>query len=433
MQFKKGRKRAVRGATLFLLLMTLLGTVSSYGQAEKPTWIEKNPNFKIDPFMMVQLWGVQTFDMRADLDGDGTFEEVDNRFNTHLRRARLGFRANPYPWLKFTLVTFYDGVGKDQLGASIGPSEIHNVRFGIWDAFFQAKVSKNESLIFTGGYFRPQLGRESITSGFATTSGEKAMQQNYIRRHLTGIGPGRAPGLNVGGLLFNDIEGFQINYNVGVFNPVVTTDLPGGQNSLGTSAAPLFVGRAVFNFGDPEMTKYKIGYQTNYYNERYGLSVGLGGSYQGETGLFDLSTALSVDFLFNWGPINIDGDWHFLNREGDNGAGGVNVYGANTGHLRASYNILVGGKILEPVLMWMQYNGPEGDTEQAEARAVGSFSGTNDTYNIGFNFYQNTHRLKWIAHYVIQEGTPGRNQWTGQQGLAIQRGNYFVLGLNAVF
>ncbi|WKV12434.1 hypothetical protein [Marivirga harenae] len=427
-------KKQISRVTLVLVLLTVLDTLSSYGQAKKPTWIEKNPNFKIDPFMMVQLWGVQTIGMRADLDGDGTFEDVENRFNIHLRRARLGFRANPYSWLNFTLVTFYDGVGKDELNASFGPSEVHDVGFGIWDAFFHAKLSDSESLIITGGYFRPQLGRESITSSFATTSGDKAIQQNYIRFHLTGIGSGRTPGINVGGLLFNDTEGFQINYNAGIFNPVVTTDLPGGQNSVGTSAAPLFVGRTVFNFGDPEMSKYTIGYKSNYYNERYGLSIGLGGSYQGETGLFDLNTSLSADFLLNWGPLNIDGDWHLLSREGgDKGVGGLNVYNANTGHIRASYNILVDGKILEPTVMWMQYNGAEEAMAQKEAHAVGSFSGSNDTYNVGFNFYQNTHRLKWIAHYVIQQGTPGRNQWTGQQGLSIQRGNYFVIGLNAIF
>jgi len=159
-------------STLTLIIAVLLLALPASLFAQKPVWLEKDSTFKIQPFMMVQLWGVSSLHMKADIDADGQTEEVDNRFNPQLRRARLGFRANPYPDLNFTVVAYYDGIGRDALDASMGPANNpHGTDFGIWDAFFQYKISKNsEALNLVGGFFRPQLGRESITLGYATTS-----------------------------------------------------------------------------------------------------------------------------------------------------------------------------------------------------------------------------------------------------------------------
>lgn len=399
------------------------------------SWLKKNPDFKIAPFMMVQLWGVYSSDMLADVNADGSLEEVDARFNPHLRRARIGFRTNPYEDLKFTVVAYYDLMGRDALGSSIGgANNPHGTEFGIWDAFFQYKISKeSDALHLTGGFFRPQLGRESITSGFATTSGEKAMQQNYIRRHLVGTGPGRAVGVNVGGILDVRDTNLRLNYNLGMFTPQKTSELP---NTVGQSWSALWVARAVLMIGDPEMSSYKIGYQTNYYNERNGVSIGFGGSFQDETDLFTRSYSYGFDLLANYGRWNFDTDWLWMFRE-DN-----RIYGANiatdsyAGHVRGSYNIVLNnGKILEPVLMWMRFSGPLSAQKQGYARTLGSFSGSNDTYNIGFNYYLNTHRYKIIAHYVIQEGGSGRNQYFSQSalGVPIERSNYFLVGINLIF
>jgi hypothetical protein len=420
------------------LLLLLVSTFEASAQIPMPKWLKQDSTYKIQPYMMIQLWGVYTANMQADIDGDGIVEDVDNRFNPHIRRARLGFRANPYPNLRYTVVAYYDGIGRDALGASIGPgNNPHGTEFGIWDAFFQWRLKPgSEALNLIGGFFRPQLGRESITSGYATTSGEKAMQQNYIRRHLVGTGPGRAAGVNLGGLVSNATDNFHVNYNVGFFNPNNTSPL---RNTVGANWAPLLVGRAVFMFGDPESDRYRIGYQTNYYNARKGLSIGIGGAYQGETDIFTQSSALSFDFLFNWGRFNLDGDWHFMNRQDDNVASatgdGFVDYSSNTGHIRASFNFMVGDKILEPVVMLMQFNGATSQAEQQDAREVNFFSGSNETINMGFNYYLNTHRLKVIAHYIIQNGEPGRNQWESQGALGapIQRGDYFLIGLNAIF
>jgi len=252
------------------------------------------------------------------------------------------------------------------------------------------------------------------------------MQQGYLRKHLVGTGPGRAIGLNLGGLLFT--ESFvSLNYNVGYFTPNNTSPL---NNTGGAAFAPLWVGRAVVSFGDPELTKYKIGYKTNFYNQRKGLSIGFGGAYQGETDIFLESTTLSVDFLFNWGRFNLDGDYHIIQRNDAN-----NQCEARAGHIRASYNMMVGNKIIEPVVMFNTFNGPQSPEEQLCAAILGEYSGTDEALNMGFNYYLNTHKLKLIAHYVVQNGVPGRNSFYSQGALGeyIERGDYFVLGLNAIF
>jgi hypothetical protein len=404
-------------------------------KAQSVEWISKDSTFHIQPYMQVQLWGVSTFNMKVDLDEDGVPEPVDNRFNPFFRRARLGFNANAYDHLKFKVVTFFDGLGADMLGADVGSAFGSFPGIGIWDAYFSWDLMPaTDWFHLTGGYFRPQFGRESITSGFATTSGEKGTQQTYIRNHLVGQGSGRASGINLGGLIFPENSLVSINYNVGLFH---TNTTGSGQIAATLSSgilwSPLLTARAVINVGDPELNTYDIAYVSNYYNERKGISIGFSSSTQGQTDLFTSSSALGLDFLFNWEAVNIDADWSFMNRTlaEETGIPPVN-YSSNTGHIRASYNfVLPNRKIIEPVVMWDQFNGRNPASEPAEQ--VGAFSGSTDNWNIGCNYYLDTHKLKIIAHYIIQEGTPGNNVYTRQAGYRIERGDYFLLGLNAVF
>lgn len=430
-------------STLFFLVV--ISSVWASGQSNFEGWLKKKEGFKIEPFMMVQLWssystGQEVFNPELE-----QYEPVEGRFNVELRRARLGFRAEPYDGLKFTIVGAYDLIGRDVLSGQVGGGNNGSLpEFGIWDAFFQWRVKKeSEALNIVGGYFRPQLSRESITSGWSVNSMEKSMSQNYIRRHLVGAGPGRAAGLNLGGLLLADDGRLGLNYNLGIFNPLT---LASNGNSTGAEFAPLLVGRAVLYLGDPEMEKYKIGYDINYYGRRKGLSVGGGGSWQGQTGVFRSSYAASADFLFNWGHLNIDGEWNLMWREGsrlmaDDGNRNF-TYNSNTGHLRLGYNIIVSeDAFLEPSFMAMQFNGAKSLAGQADARAVGAFSGSERTYDAGINWYLNQKNLKLMLHYTWREGDAGEaapgftgNQYFSQSDVgAIHRGNWLGLGLNAIF
>ncbi len=433
----------MKGRSITTLLALLFFSFSVVGQKDFDHWLKPVDDFKIEPFVMVQLWGTQTFGQEVFQAESGIYEQVDDRINFMLRRARLGFRIAPYEKLKFTVVGAYDLIGRDLLSGTVGGGNNGSLpEFGIWDAFAQWKISKKaETLHLVGGYFRPQLSRESITSGWSVNSMEKSMSQNYIRRHLVGTGPGRALGINLGGLWLREDEQLGLNYNIGIFNPVYHTN---GGNSVGEQFSPLLVGRTVLYIGDPEMTTYKIGYDINYFGARRGLSIGFGGSWQGETALFRSSYATEIDFLLNLGRLTVDGDWNFMWREGvrDLPTNGVRefTYSSNTGHLRMGYNLTLGRFFLEPSFMIMQFNGGLTEPEQADAKAVGSSSGTEATYDFGINWYLNKKRLKIMLHYTWREGDARDagagatvNQFFSQSGVgAIQRGDWLGVGMNII-
>lgn len=430
---------------MILLATAIMFAQALYGQNDFDNWIKKKEGARIEPFMMVQLWSSYSMGQEVYNADAKQYEAVDDRFNLMLRRVRLGFRAEPYEGLKFTVAGAYDLIGRDVLASPVGGANNGSLpNFGIWDAFMQWQPHKGkQGFNIVGGYFRPQLSRESITSGWATNSMEKAMSQNYIRTHLVGTGPGRALGLNLGGLFLNADKNLGLNYNLGIFNPLTIAN---GGNSTGKDFSPLLVGRVVAYFGDPEQTEYKIGYDINYFGQRKGLSLGFGGAWQGQTGLFDASYATEADLLFNWGPLNLDADWNFMWRDGKRALPDdqerIFTYASNTGHARIGYNLVLSKKyFLEPTFMLMQFNGAAGLTGQADAKAVGASSGSERTYDAGVNWYLNKRNLKLLLHYTWHEGDAGDaepgftgNMFFNQSSVgAIRRGNWLGLGLNAIF
>ncbi len=431
----------------FLVLIILFFSTGYTLHLYSQSFTEKLKEFKLEPFVMLQFWSTYTLGQEIyDLE-QSSYEKVENRLNFQVRRARLGFRGEPYERLKFSFVGAYDLIGRDVLTGTIGGVNPPDPSFTIWDAFIQWKISPNNDYFhITAGYFRPQFSRESITSGWSTNSFEKSMSQNYIRKHLVGTGPGRAVGINLGGLLLKEIDiGF--NYNIGVFNPLLTGDpnQVSFGHTVGKKYAPLIVGRAVIHIGDPEQEVYKIGYDINYYNLRKGLSIGLNGSYQGSTDLFEQSSALGLDFLFNWDHLNLDGDIVIMTRAGsrlDNGVERSFEYNSQTGHIRVGWNFsLKNNKLIEPAFMYMHFKGGKGLIQQANADAVRSFSGTESTYDLGINWYLNRKHLKIALHYTWRNGESGNageisqpNQYFSQRNAGtIKRGDYVGLGLSTIF
>jgi len=350
-----------------------------------------------------------------------------------LHRTRLGVTGQPYENLKFNFITSLDFIGKDALsGTEGGLNNGGSPRFRVWNAFLQFRLKPNsEAFNIVAGYFSPQIGRESITAAMRVTSMEKAWSQNYLRRHLVGTAPGRAVGINFGGLVGKAENPVTFKYDIGVFNPVFQSF---GGNSSGQRSSPLFSGRWLFNFGDMESKQYGVGHKINYFGKRNGLSVAISGARQGNTDLFDSNTAIGGDFLLNFGNLNFDGDWHFLQRESGN-----ETMNSNTGYLRLSYNFETEkGYIFEPVLMWAQFNGETEFSQQNFAREVASTFGTDQTIDIGVNFYFNPN-LKLSLHYIIRDGEGG--DLGGQTGInnffqsgstIIQRGNWVGLGVVAL-
>lgn len=414
------------------------------GQQSGTKPLKKLEGFEIKPTVGLQLWSSYTFGQEVYNEAADKYEPVDDRVNFQLRRTRIGFKGQAYENIKFNLTASIDLVGRDILaGTEAGANNGSSPLFRLWNAYVQWRaVPGSEKLNVVVGYIPPQIGRESITSALRSTSMEKSWSQNYLRRHVVGIGPGRAMGVNVGGLFLH--EGGPVNwgYDLGVFTPDFTAL---GGNSVGRSFSPLVAGRLAAYIGDPESKSYTIGHKVNYFGKRKGLTLALAGTKQGTTDLFSANSAIGGDFLLNWGNLNFDGEWTFLQREGsrlteDNAERQFTV-NSNTGYLRLGYNVeLNNGYVLEPLAMLVQFNGETGAVEQADAAAVKSLSGTEQKIDLGLNLYFNPN-LKLSLHYTLRDADAGAagngatvNNYYSQSGVgAIHRGDWLGLGLVAIF
>ena len=382
--------------------------------------------------------GAKVFDEQLN-----AYEAVDNRLNFQVRRSRLGVKGKLTPNLKFNFTTAIDLVGRDLLaGTEAGSNNGSSPKLRLWNVYLQWQpIAGNKKLNLVSGYLLPQIGRESITSALRSNSLEKSWSQNYLRRHLTGIGPGRSLGINLGGLFIEDNRKINAAYHAGIFNPAFR-DL--GNNSVGNTYSPLFVGRFELFIGDPEIKDYKLSRKINHFGKRKGITLSASGAYQAQTELFNNNTALSFDALLNLDKLNIDGEWTLLSREGTRGQNDSTKKlstSASTGYLRVGYNLkLQQGLVLEPVAMFVFLNGATDSAEQEETAQLQAFAGIEYIYEAGFNLYFNPN-LKLSLHYTHRYGDAGDaapgasfNNYFFQSGVgAIQRGNWLGLGIVAVY
>jgi len=365
------------------------------------------------------------------------YEPVEDRINFQFRRARFGFKGQLANHFRFTFTGAYDLTGRDLYSTSSGGSNTGSLPgFGLWDAFAEWKLNKKkESLNLVFGWFRPQFSRESITAVWVTSSFEKAMSQNYIRMHLTGLGSGRAAGINLGGLLKNKKNKIIGQYQVGVFSPQW---FKYASNSAGVNASLLKSFRFVYYIGDSEMNKYGISYQTNYFNKRKGLSLALSYSTQGQTDLFMNNNAIQPDILFNWGSFNLDAEWNFMSRLS---LENKRRYHEGASHIRFSDNMKLFDLFFEPAFMYVRYRGGLDSSSQLLANVLHTSAGTEDNLDIGFNIYFNQNKFKIAFHHTWNwgnkgEASPGfsQNLYFRQNGLgAVLRGNYWGIGINGIF
>lgn len=282
---------------LRLALTSSLLLVASTAFAQESKFAIKKPDFDITTYAQMQGWGVYSMERSANVDGNPGMEKIEQRANIYIRRGRLGFKGQPYENLSYILSLYFDNAGHDALSSSRGgtlpgpnggPATV-----GLWDSFLTWKLSDSDLFHLTGGYFRPQISRESITAAFNVNSFEKAINQGYVRDAVIGRSYGRGTGINLGGLSHEGNFGF--NYNLGIFNKVTTGEIA---ETEGTESSLVYVGRVAMSFGDPEMKKYGIGYTVNYFGKRKGITVALNGSSQDETPDYQSSKVIGGDFSF---------------------------------------------------------------------------------------------------------------------------------------
>lgn len=341
--------------------------------------IEYEKDKYIEFFQAIQLFNITTISNDSN---------IDSRNDLFIRRGRFGLQGKLEKDLTYKICFAYDNVGKDSKTKLWGLAQnTENSNFSIFDAFFTYKLINNFANI-TFGFFRSQIGRESITPAFEVTSFEKALTNFYLRSHLVGRGNGRDSGINLGGLYL--LDKFSINYNIGFFDlnhekiTGGTSDSKNGSNKW----SPLLASRIVFSFGDFEFDNYKTSYNINYFGKRKGLSVGFNYTNQGQTDLFKQNNVIGSDILFNFDNFNFDAELELLSRNSN----GNNYYQDNVFHIRSSYNINVyNDYFLEPVLMYSQSN-------ISPKSSLGMLSETQ--IDLGLNLYLNKNNSKILAHVI---------------------------------
>lgn len=423
--------------SLLLALVILTSGSLVYGQRDSSAFAKKLADYQLKLSFAVQLWSTYSTGMEIYDATEDRFVPVDNRLNTQFRRSRIGLKGEPYPGLSLNLTVAIDFVGKDVLAATdAGYNNGASPKLRFWNGRITWQLlPQSDALHLMGGYYTIPIGRESSAPALAVTSLEKAWTQNYLRRHLVGIGPGRAAGFNLGGMLRTGNEDLNVSYDLSVQNPVAITY---GGNSVGRRASPLLTTRWSLHVGDPEFSSYTYGRKVNYFGARRGVTLTFAASEQGATDLFEHNRALSTDLLLNWGPWNLDGEYSYLYREGSSGQS----TSGRTGYVRLSHNIRIPQRrTLEPVAMYWFFNGPMTAEDQAVARALDAFAGEDNGLDLGMNYYFNP-TLKLSLHYTWRWGASGagepqtlKNNYYQQSGLdeAIQRGDYLGLGLVAGF
>ncbi|WP_421794411.1 hypothetical protein [Haliscomenobacter sp.] len=432
----------VRHLGLYFLVFLLPFSGNLLAQEGFKGFLKNKEGFKLEPFAQFQLWSVYSTNQQVFNTQTKVYDKVDDRLNFLLRRTRIGFRMQPYDNLKGTVIFSFDAIGRDVQSGIFGAGNNGAIpSVGIFDAFLEWRLkSKSEKMFVVAGFFRPQIGRESITAAWQVASMEKALTQNYLRQHLVGVGSGRSVGVNVGGLLMNQNQNLVLNYNIGMFNPAYSYN---NGNSVGSQFSPLITGRAVLSIGTPEMKQYGIAYNNNFFNKRKGVSIALDYSSQGKSDLFKSSSSVGTDVLLNFGGLNFDAEIHETARrsERDNRSR-IFAYRSTFGHIRAGYNLILGKKyFVEPIFMFARFRGAPDLEGQADALAVRSSSGTETTYDAGINWHLQERRLKLLLHYTWREGNPGAagngatvNDYFTQVNVgAIRRGNWLGLGLSAIF
>ena len=390
---------------LTIVLSLVFANLRSYAQEDY--WIKMDSLYKsVQPSASLQMWSIYSMDEQAQLVDNGPLEKVEDRASFLARRARLGFKGKPYKRLTYNVSIQYDNLGKDKLSSLRGGTNTGTL--GILDAYITVRLTRNELVSVTTGFFHPQISRECITGDLLVNSFDKSSTQTYIRQHMVGKNYGRSTGINVGG----DHQGsrFTVGYNLGFFNNNTTaSDIP---ETSGKEWSPMLAGRATFSFGDPEKKTYSINYDVNnFFNKRKGITIGLNRTQQGKTETFTNNTTTGVDVLFNYAMLNLDGEWFWLDRQVEG-----KQYTAQTGHARIGYNIIVSKKLfIEPTLMWTSFTGDNA-----------SFSGVDRSYDAGVNWYLNKKNCKLSLHYVVQEGR-GDNGYTDET--TFKKGNFVGCGL----
>ncbi|RMD46249.1 MAG: porin [Aquificota bacterium] len=383
---------------------------------------------KLTVFQMVQIWSI--YGLKYDIPGETNLK--DKKANIYIRRGRFGFKGSIRKDLGFKVWFAYDNLGRDDLNPNDGArgavktSGLNYSKMEVWDAQFTWKANPEWANI-TIGYFRPQVGKESITSGFGVLTLEKGLPNFYVRRHIIGkpdtkttgafsSGNGRVFNVTLGGL--HKDSGWSLNYNFAFADDQNYTDK--------SNWSPLLTARVAVSIGDPEMKKYKLGYKQTYFGKRNGVTIGLNYAHQGngidrdKNKKFDKNELYGVDLLANYGPVDIAAEYDIMKRNWNDGTN----YKDTVWEVRAGYLIPIGKQFIQPVVSYEKFK-PDSNGNSIKGKKE------NTRYDIGINWYVNKQKLKINLHYAYGEVKNYKNKNNNKTGTV--KAGYLGLGLQFKF
>ncbi len=346
----------------------------------------------------IQAWDVVSFRMH------NSFYSVDSRNDFYIRRGRIAVEGDVRSSLTFSVAVAYDGIAKDRYTPTAGSPNDNNDSFYFWNVEWVWSAAPEFNVVF--GYFRPQVGREQMSSEFNVISFDKSLADGQPRLHLVGRSSGREGGVNIGGLFLRD--GWSLNYNVGMFDPSAAAIIANG-----LKWSPLLTGRLALSIGDPELTKYKISYSQVGNGARHGVTIGLNAARQGATDVFKSNALYGGDLLVNAGPLDLAAEVDWMRR----------AY--HPSYLETIppievpvepttdyvYSLKLGWRFplgeeqaVEPMLMATGERAEEAVGWHSFNPSTGSRS--RDLYDVGVNWLIDRDRVKLNLHYVW-----GREYW----------------------
>lgn len=413
--------------------MFLVGlSISAQSDSNNP---EQKP--KVVTVAALQFWASYTFDEYVYDSDLKSYRKQNPLTNFQIRRSRIGSKVKVDKNLFIVLIGAFDLVGRNPLsGTEGGSNNGGSPHFRLWNAYAKYRISKgSEKLYIVAGYMVPQFGRESTTSAFRVNSFEKSWSQNYVRRHLVNTGPGRAVGMNVGGLFVKKNRFVNYSYQLGVFTPISSSIQ---LNFSETHQFPLSAIRFTLHLGDPEFTSYTITRKENYQGNRKGLSIGVNGASQYNTEVFDQNSAIGIDFLLNYNAFNLSGEWIYLTRNKQEESIELATE-FQVGYVRFAYNIgLANGSVLMPSISYTYLLAPISSNSQKMAIDLESFAGTEHQIELGIHYHINSH-IKLSAGITLRRANAGgldqiadfNNYFFQNEVGKIKRGDWFGLGMQA--
>ena len=343
------------------------------------------PKLTLKPFAIIESWGTYSINEK----------QYANRADFQLRRLRLGAKGKVNSWLSYSFMLHNDRLGESKYASTKGK----NTGIDIWNACVTARLSKSSDLLYLhAGYFWAGVSKEYVTKPWSITSFDKAYTIWYLRNFITGKGNGIESGIGLGGKESLG-EKLHLGYRTAIHMPA-KYDSPQYGN-------PLYSGRLMFTVGDKLQSKYCYMLDGNSWGKRTGVTLGMGGSYQGKVDnlksgadsvFFDSSKTYGADLQVNLKRFTLEGELFYFKRE----APGYTGFDGVEWHLRCSYLIKLKTELIEPCFMTCKY---EGKGEKALYKCIGD----DITYDAGINWYINRDKEKIALHYVIQQGSVSSN------------------------